>query len=110
MLDIKLIREHPESVKAGLAKKGVSASTINQILDLDTTRRKLLQEVESLKAQRNQANDQITKAKRENASAESIIASMKSISQKIGDLDLKVGEYDDKIATIIVNIPNIPHE
>ena len=110
MLDLKVIREHPDQVKAGLAKKAVPASLIDQILGLDTERRKFLQESESLKTQRNQANDRISQAKREGKAAEAVIAEMKIVSQKIAELDNKVGDIDNNIYNIIVNIPNIPHE
>ncbi|MBI1977672.1 MAG: serine--tRNA ligase, partial [Candidatus Omnitrophica bacterium] len=108
MLDIKLIREQADIVKKGLARKGVKPEVVGGLLALDETRRKLLQEVEVLKAERNRANDEISRAKRENKPAPALIDQMKSISQKIADFDLKVGDLKSKIECIIYNIPNIP--
>lgn len=108
MLDLKLIREQTEEVKQGLGKKGVNPKDIDALLTLDSERRNLLQEVETLKAKRNKANDEISAAKKAGKPASALIYDMKTISQKIGKIDEKVVEIDKKIGHLIVNIPNIP--
>ncbi len=108
MLDLKLIREEPETVKQGLARKGVKPEEINHLLELDSKRRAFLQEVESLKASRNKANDEISKAKKEGKPVESLINEMKTMSHKISDIDSKVVEINNKIGNIMYDIPNIP--
>ena len=51
MLDIKLIRENPDKIKAGLKAKEVDCDElIDRILELDEQRRTLLQQTEALKA------------------------------------------------------------
>ena len=60
MLDIKLIREQPDFVRQRLATRGAGDEThIDGLLKLDEQRRKLLAEVESLKARRNRASKEI---------------------------------------------------
>ncbi len=54
MHDIKLIRQDPDFVRDSLLKKGADAAAIDDILRLDEQRRKLLTEVESLRAEQNQ--------------------------------------------------------
>ena len=53
MLDINLIREKPEEVRAALQKRQMDAAPVQQVLDLDLQRRAMLQQAESLKAERN---------------------------------------------------------
>ena len=54
MLDIKLIRENPDKIKAGLKAKEVDCDElIDRILELDEQRRTLLQQTEALKAEQN---------------------------------------------------------
>jgi seryl-tRNA synthetase len=54
MLDIKLVREKPDFVRERLATRGAGEEAqVDELLKLDEQRRKLLAEVESLKAQRN---------------------------------------------------------
>jgi seryl-tRNA synthetase len=110
MLDLKFIREQPDLVKCGLAKKNAKPELVDSILELDQKRRELLMEVEALKARRNQANDEITRAKKEGQGVESIINEMKAVSQKISIIDKSVGEVDLKIAENAYVIPNIPDE
>ena len=52
MLDIKLITENPELVKERLAKKGCIVD-FTEILKLDAARKKLMSEIEALKAEKN---------------------------------------------------------
>ena len=109
MLDLKFIRENPEKVRQGMAAKCAQAD-LDQLLSLDQERRKLLQEVETLKKARNDANDQISLLKREGKSVDPILNKMKSSAQKIDEIDNKVGEIDSKLNSIQVYIPNIPHD
>ena len=60
MLDIKLIRENPDKIKAGLKAKEVDCDElIDRILELDEQRRTLLQQTEALKAEQNKVSKQI---------------------------------------------------
>ena len=60
MLDIKLIREKPDFVRQRLAVRGAGDEKhVDEILKLDEQRRKILGEVESLKAQRNRVSKEI---------------------------------------------------
>ncbi len=107
MLDLKFIRENRELVKEGMKAKNQKID-IDELLMLDEDRRKLLGEVEALKADRNKANDQISTLMKEKKNAKEIIEKMKVVSQKISELDVKVGELDQKIEKITYIIPNIP--
>src|SRR3989304_4709224 len=53
MLSIQLIREHPEDVRRGLARRGASDAPLDELLRLDGQRRRTLQEVEALRGERN---------------------------------------------------------
>jgi len=101
MLDIKFIRENPDTVKTAVKNRNLKLD-INEVLDLDTERRKILVEAESLKAERNAISK---KGKPDKA----IIDKMKILSQKVDDLDNKVEGIDKKIGNLLLYIPNIPH-
>ena len=60
MLDIKLIRENPDLVRAGIAKKNTTFD-MDKLLVLDARRRDALKSVELLKAERNKASEEIAK-------------------------------------------------
>lgn len=109
MLDLKFIRENPEKVAAGLSAKNVKLD-LDALLALDVERRTLLKEAEDLKAKRNNANDEISRLKKQGQSADLVISEMKAISQKIGELDIKVGELSSEIESKMLYFPNIPLE
>src|SRR6266851_5242607 len=52
MLDIKLIREQPDFVKAELAKRGIDPAEVDRLLEADQKRRKLQGGVDQLRADR----------------------------------------------------------
>lgn len=102
MLDIKFIRENPEIIKKSIKDRGLSVD-IDELVNLDADKRKLLVESEELKAERN-------KASHGGKPDPDVIKRMRAISQKIADLDKKVEEIDEKIRIFVLNIPNIPHK
>jgi seryl-tRNA synthetase len=107
MLDLKFIRDNRDLVKEGLKSKN-SNINIDEVIAIDEERRKLLVEVETLKAQRNKANDEISAAMKDKKNPKEIIDAMKSVSQKIAEFDKKVGEFDEKLAKFVYIIPNLP--
>lgn len=107
MLDLKFIRDNANIVKDALKARG-SKLNIDELLAFDEGRRKLLVEVEALKADRNKANDEISAAMKAKKNPKAIIDKMKVVSQKITDFDKKVGEIDQKLTNLIYIIPNIP--
>ncbi|MBU9888317.1 MAG: serine--tRNA ligase [Candidatus Omnitrophica bacterium] len=109
MLDLKYIRENPEAVAAGLAAKNTQLD-LRGFLAMDAEKRSLLREAEDLKAKRNLANDEISKAKKNGGDASTLINRIKPLSQKIANLELKVGEIDIKINDMLLYFPNMPQK
>ena len=107
MLDMKFIRENPEAVREALKNRNLKID-IDEMLKLDEERRKILVEVETLKAERNKANDEISVLMKEKKNPKEVIERMKGVSQKIGILDQKVGDVDKKLTNFTYTIPNIP--
>ncbi len=109
MLDIKFLRENLDLVKRKMLERGQDID-LDRFAGLEAKRRNILQDVESLRNERNQASKEIglKKAKKEDASA--IIARMAEVSTRIKELDelLKVTEEDLK--DVVMTIPNIQHE
>ena len=111
MLDLKWVRENPEAVRRALAAKGVKFD-LQELLKLDSERRTSLQQVETLKADRNKANDEVAQFKKagQHDKAQSLISSLKDSSQKISEIDKLVECISIKIDSFLYIIPNIPHE
>jgi seryl-tRNA synthetase len=108
MLDLAYIRENKEKVREALKIRAPKLD-FDAFLRLDEERRKLQQELDNLRYEKNKANDIISKLLKEKKDTKDTIASMKSISQKIGEYENKVGDIYEKVRDILLIIPNIPH-
>jgi seryl-tRNA synthetase len=108
MLDIRLIREQPEVVQRGLANRG-GAELVPVILAADADRRRLLTEVETLKAERNRASEAIGQAKRRGEAPEAAMAHMREVADRIKALDAEVKEADERLTPLLLQLPNLPH-
>lgn len=108
MLDIKLIRNETEKVKAALNRRKENVD-IDALLELDNNRRELLFEVEQLKGKQNETSKQIPAMKKEGKDVAPIFAQMKELSAKISEFDEKIRDLDEKIQKMMLTIPNIPN-
>ena len=108
MLDPKHLRENFESVEQRLAARG-GAVTLDRFRELDSRRRELLREAESLKAVRNAASEEISRIK-DKSQAQPRIAEMREVSSRIKVLDEELRGVDDNLQAVLLTIPNIPHE
>jgi seryl-tRNA synthetase len=105
MLDIQLIREHPEEVRASLARRGIDPP-IDRILELDAERRSLLTQAETLKAERNRVSKEIGKNK-DAASRQARIEEMRQVGERIEVLDGMVRQVDEALQSALLEIPNL---
>lgn len=108
MLDIKLIREQPDLVKAGIARRGDDPAIIDTILGLDARRRELINQVEVLKATRNTVSKEIGKMQ-DAAARDAKIAEMRGVGDQIAELDREVGEVEREWHYQMLMTPNLPH-
>jgi seryl-tRNA synthetase len=109
MLDIKLIREKPEVVRAGMEKRGIDPAPVDEALKQDSRRRELLKEVEVLKAERNKASKEISKLK-DGQERQGKIDDMKKVGDKIKTLDEELRQVEENLNAAWAIIPNIPDE
>ncbi len=108
MLDMKFIRENPDRVRKACADKNDNAD-VDQLLALDTERRKMLTETEALRARQNQASQQIAQMKRSGGDASEAIVEMKTVSQQIGQMTTRLREIEERVEGALLRIPNVPH-
>ena len=107
MLDAKLLREHSDEIAKRLSTRG-GAVDLSSFVDLDRRRRDLLQESESLKAEKNQVSAVIGRTK-DKSQVQGEIARMKEVSARIKGLDDELKEVEEKISDFLLTIPNVPH-
>jgi len=106
VLDLKLIREEPEAVKAAIATLFTTAP-IDEIIALDLNRRALLTEVEALKAERNEGSKLVNRSK-DPAERSALIENLRGVGDTITSLDEKVREIDAELNRLMLLVPNLP--
>ena len=110
MLDIKLLRQNFQEVKAKLQARGEDLSDLDQFETVDQTRRELIAKTEILKAKRNEVSKEIAQLKRDKQDADEMIREMRAVGDEIKIIDDQLKELDEKLDKIMFSIPNIPHE
>ena len=110
MLDLRLLRKDPETVKGALRKRGDQTllDAVDEVLALDKSRREAIAEVEDLKARRNEVSREIGALKGKGEDAEALILEMREVGGRIGDLDTIVSRSEERIREILLGVPNMP--
>jgi len=107
MLDIRFIRENPDLIKEGARKKRIKID-IDRLLEIDEERRKLLQESETLKAEKNAASQEIAQMQGDEKSR--AIARMKSVAERIKSIDSRLESVVNKFNDLMLQVPNPPDD
>jgi seryl-tRNA synthetase len=103
MLDIQFIRDNADEVAQKSEQKGYNVD-IQKLLSFDENRRKLLQEVEDLRRQRNELSNQ---AKGQKPSVEQIKKG-KELKDKIVALEKQLNAVEQDFEKLLKSIPNMP--
>lgn len=110
MLDLKFIREAPETVKQGLADKQVDID-IDQMLAVDAERRNRIAEVELLKQERNARSKAIGRLMKEGKLEEvdSLKVEVRELGEKVDALDACQRALDIELDNVLLSLPNLAH-
>ncbi len=107
MLDLRLIREQPDVVKAGLAKLYADPGLVDTVVRLDDQWRALTKELQELQTERNALSKGVSRL-RDAAEREPLIAESRRIGERIGALDARVAEVKADLDRAMLDIPNLP--
>jgi seryl-tRNA synthetase len=109
MLDLKFIREQPDVVRAGVARKGENPARVDDVLSLDSRRRELVQQTEALKNRKNTVSAEVAKLKAARENADLLITEMRAVADEIKALDDQLRTVEGQLRAALLLIPNIPH-
>ncbi len=112
MLDIKLVRESPDTIRKDLERRNDSEKMklLDETIRLDSEWRDELRKVEELKAERNKLSSEVNRLKKEGKSADSVLKKVKEIPAKIDHLEKKINDLKKKVDLNLMRLPNILHE
>jgi seryl-tRNA synthetase len=86
------------------------APILDDMLDLDRQRREVLVRVETLKAERNAASDEVARRKRAKESADDLMERLKTSGDEVKILDGRLREIETALDERALAVPNFPHD
>lgn len=107
MIDLRLLRDDLQSVKAAYARRG-GVEGVDEAAALDVRHRDLLRRVEDLRAEQNRASKAIGRATPETRPA--AIAQAKELSDELKGLEPELDTIAIKLDEAVAYLPNLPHE
>ncbi|MCC6407258.1 MAG: serine--tRNA ligase [Planctomycetes bacterium] len=105
MLDLKFIRQNPEAVKAGAAKKRIPCD-VDGLLALDATVRALTAEVDGLRAKQNALGKDVAKAPADQRAK--LVAELSALKQGMKEQEEQLAKQQAELAARLLRIPNVP--
>ncbi|MDQ5883014.1 MAG: seryl-tRNA synthetase [Patescibacteria group bacterium] len=106
MLDIKFIRENPQLVKEGIEKKGADSSLVEKVLDLDAKRREIIQQIDTLRAKKNAAEEKLVAASA--VEKQDILEVLKKAKAVLETQEQQLAEIEQEYRKNLSLIPNLP--
>ncbi|MBB5335110.1 serine--tRNA ligase [Pectinatus brassicae] len=106
MLDIKFVRDNTDAVLEML-KNRHNSMNLDNFKELETERRQIIGETETLKNERNSVSKQVSEMKKRQENTDEIVAKMREVGQKISALDKRLNEVEEQLRDILLHIPNM---
>lgn len=106
MLDLKIIRDQPDLIRSALVALNATAP-LDEILELDESRRQVVTEVESLKAKRNEGSKEVSRTK-DAERRNQLIEEMRALGDEIAIRDERVRAMDEELHELLLLMPNMP--
>jgi seryl-tRNA synthetase len=108
MLDVKMVRADPDLVRRALERRGDPTSPLDEFLAVEERRRQLLTEVETRRAARKRASDEIAAVKKAGGDADAAIAAMRALGEQIKEHEAALAETEERLKAMLLELPNIP--
>jgi seryl-tRNA synthetase len=110
MLDVRLIREKPDFVRERLATRSAElAQQVDEVLKIDSDRRRLETHVQQLNAERNKLSKEIGMLRSKKQSSAELEGKVRDIGEEIARLDKAASAADEFQTKLLLSIPNLPH-
>ena len=111
MLDPAFLRDNLEAVRNGLQTRGTDFSReLEDLATLETSRRRLLPEIEGMKREQNASGDEVARAKRQGLDASKIQEASRARAQRIKQMSVELETVEQRRNRGLLTIPNLPHE
>ena len=105
MIDIKILRENPDAVRASQKNRGEDETIVDKVLASDDARRVALSEFETLRAEQNTLSKAVATAKGDEKSV--LLENAKTLAGKVKEADTKRAELEEIAKNNIMQLSNI---
>ncbi|MHA7733976.1 serine--tRNA ligase [Nitrosopumilus sp. S6] len=109
MLDPKLIKEKPQTIKDMLKARAVDFD-LDGLIESDQKRREFIIKTDELRKKKNQVALEISQKKKAGEDASSILDEMKNVSAELAKLESEQESIESKYSKLALTIPNLVHE
>ncbi|MEV4754046.1 serine--tRNA ligase [Micromonospora sp. NPDC049559] len=108
MIDLRLIRDEPELVRASQRARGASESVVDDVLRADEARRAAVSRFEALRAEQKQLGKQMPKATGDEKAA--LLSRTRELSAEVKAAEAAAGEADQALRRAQLALPNLVEE
>lgn len=119
MIDIKALEKNQidpqtqmgylDAYRASMSARNADLSQVDQLLELNTQRKKLITQVETKKAEQNKVSQEIGMRKKAGQNADDIVQAMAKLREEIKTHEVESEEIDQKVREIAIRLPNKLH-
>jgi len=110
MLDLAFVRDNLPLLEEKLRQRGMDpAEVLKDFREIDTQRRQAITQMETLKAERNRASEEIARLKKAGQDASAQVEHTKAGRERLQELEKAVEEHDTRLRNLLTGIPNLPH-
>ena len=110
MIDLKLLRASPGQVRAALARRGDSSLTrlLDELEALDMKRRTLTAQLDTLKAERNDAAKSDALAAKAGGLSATVVAERRKLGERITGFESELRQVEATLEAKALFVPNLP--
>ncbi|WP_042437649.1 serine--tRNA ligase [Sanguibacter keddieii] len=105
MIDLRVVRDNPDLVRASQVARGDDPALVDQVLDADSRRRSALTEFEQLRAEQKSLGKEVAKAQGDERAA--LLARTKTIAEQVKALQADADDADTTLTELSRQIANI---
>lgn len=112
MLDINLIRNHPNKIKEDLQKRkdNEAIKNLQDLINVDKTWRDIKKDEDEVRQERNKISKEINKEKKAGNSAKDLIKKAKKIPEKLAEIQKEREKIEEKRKKLLLSLPNLTHK
>jgi seryl-tRNA synthetase len=109
MLDYRLLRSEPDTVRDALHKRGYATDLLNEWLAIDQRWREITTQVETLTAEQNRVSKEIPLRKKAGEDTEPLLEQLRALKAQIEQLEDARRTLEAEREAKLLLLPNIPH-